>query len=342
MNNKLLWLVLTGVVLAAALGIFLVNGCGVTNNGGGSTSHAVPLFEMSANTTPVFTPTSLVSAASTWGSGNTMYGLFYALREYVHSRDTGLIDRANIYRLFYDVETLFDAMSGAVVPLPVPKVIKPPFDFSNNITYSSAVNNETNKMAAAMTQEGNVTKGIVTWIWTDGADSHKEYGVMETVIDQVSKDVTIDFVFSVDYTPNDTLCDYNNRTRITGNSGTHSFQFIQTLGGSLESSPLSQLVGKGISRGAGNHFLFKVKNGNGDGFAATRYVVISAEATEATLRAFNVSAEAYSDPALLPASVADYKNDVVSASFYAFSDLLVNLSTLNQGNAKAGTIYLDY
>jgi len=330
-------------VIAVIVSAACFYGCSQNTGSGDATGiQSIDFYTVGASTTPVFRPSVAAAAAGGWGSGNTMYALYYTLREYVNSRDTGVIDRANLYRLLYDVESLFSAMTGQVVPLAAPKVIKPPFDFGNNVTYSAAVNNETEKMAAAMTQEGSVTKGIVTWIWTDGTDGHQEYGVLEAVMDQSTKDLTVDFVFSVDYTPADTLCDYNNRTRISGNATTHTFQFVQTIGGSSESGPLTQLVGKGISRGAGNSFLFKAQNRNSDGFSSPRYLVLSAEATEATLQNFNVSAEAYSDPAALPASVADYQAYVSATPFWAFADLMVDLAALNAGTAKAGTIYLNY
>ncbi|MBN3033851.1 MAG: hypothetical protein JW873_07140 [Candidatus Saganbacteria bacterium] len=343
MKKKALVSAVFGPVMIVACVLLVVHGCGQTGGGGSAGIQSISFYSVGASTTPVFDPLASASAAISggWGSGNTMYALYYTLREYVNSRDGGTIDRANLYRLLYDVETLFSAMTHQVVALPSAEVIAPPFDFGNNLAYSAALNNETEKMAAAMTQEGNVTKGIVSWIWTESSDGHKEYGVLEAVMDQSTKDITVDFVFSVDYTPGDTTCDYNNRTHISGNSDTHAFQFVQTLGNTGEA--VTQLVGKGVSRGAGNYFLFKVQSSNGDGFGSPLYVVLSAEADEATLKNFDVSAEAYSSAASLPASVASYVNYVENTPFFAWSDLLVDLNDLNRGiTGKQGTIYLNY
>lgn len=149
-----------------------------------------------------------------------MYSVFFALREYVHASDSGVVDRANLYRLLYDVETLFSGMTTEVVALTTPGIIDPPFDFGNN-------------------------------------------------------------------------------------------------------------------------FLLKVKSNFGDGFNTPLYVVVSSEANEDTLRTFT-TAEAYTNTSSLPAVVASYKNYVESTSFFAFSDILSNLTGLNSGNSKQGTIYLNY
>jgi hypothetical protein len=190
---------------------------------------------------------------------------------------------------------------------------------------------------------GNITRGIVSWIWHDvDLPDKREVGVMEVSYNHSTKDLSVDFVFCVDYDAGTTISNYNNRTQITGNSGTHAFEFVQTIGGSIESHKLVQIVGKGVSQGAGNNFLLKVKSNNNDGFSSPLYLVVSAEANEAVLQSFDVSTEAYTDVASLPASVADYKTYVESTSFFAFSDLLVDLANLNSGNPREGTIYLNY
>lgn len=339
-NMKIGGIAVFGVLL---LGL-LVNGCGQTIPTGTTTPsglRGISFYSEASNITPVFIPSSRITALS-WGSGNSMYAVFYALREYLHPQEDGTIDRANIYRLLYDVENLFSNMTTEVVALATPGIIDPPFDFGNNVSYEAAINNTSGKRAAAMVTSGNVTKGIVTWIWADLNDpNHNEYGVLEAVFNNTTKDLTVDFIFSVDYNASDTATVYNNRTHISGNSATHAFEFIQTIGGSTASSNLMQIVGKGVSQGVGENFLLKVKSNYNDGFNTPLYVVVSSEANEDTLRTFT-TAEAYTSPPTLPAVVASYKNYVENTAFFEFADLLVNLQNLNAGNAKAGTIYLNY
>ncbi len=59
------------------------------------------------------------------------------------------------------------------------------------------------------------------------------------------------------------------RARVDGNSATHTFDLKMAING-------TSIVGKGISRGAGNHFLFR---------SGGSYYCIPAEATEADLMA---------------------------------------------------------
>ena len=340
MKNKI-WLMVLGFLCA----VLTINGCGTSTDTGGATTGIQPVdyYAEASDTTPVFTPAARIAAASTWESGNTLYEIFYALREYVHPDDDSVIDRANIYRLLYDVTSLFSSMTNEVIALSTAETIVPPFNFGNNYTYDHAVNDTSGQRAAAMITSGNTTKGVVTWIWGGALDpDHQEYGVFEATMDNATKDLSVDFIFCVDYSGGDTVTNYNNRTRISGNADTHAFEFVQTIGGSIESNKLVQIVGKGVSQGSGNHFLLKVKSNNGDGFDSPLYLVVSAEADENTLMNFDVSAEAFTDPASLPAAVANYKDFVENTAFYAFSDLLTDLADLNSGNPKAGTIYLNY
>ncbi|MBU0686224.1 MAG: hypothetical protein KKB81_00025 [Candidatus Margulisbacteria bacterium] len=336
MKNIKVWILVLGIFLVA----FIAGACQQASSGGdsGGTGYFLTATE---NTTPVVLPSASGRALSAWGSGNTMYDIFYLFRQYVHPDDEGVIDRANLYRLLYDVDTLFTAMTTEVVALSAAQVIVPPFNFGNNYTYNKAVNNTSSEMAAATYISGNTVRGIVSWIWRDATDTnHDEFGILEVTKDTSTDDISIDFVFCVDYDSSDTVCDYNNRTKISGNAGTHAFEFVRTLASST--AVTSQMVGKGISQGVGNVFLLKIKDGNNDGFTSTAYMVVSAEATEATLQAMDASSEAITDPASLPATVASYKSYVETTSFYSLAEILTDIANLNTGNPKTGTIYINY
>ena len=332
-----------GCLLTVSLLISVI-GCGTTT----STSSTTPIefYATATDTTPVFDPASTGSASimSTWESGNAIYSVFYAMQEYVDSRDNGVIDRANIYRLLYDVDTLFNGLKDSAVALPAAKVITPPFNFGNGRTYESAYNNTSNNSSIALTETSAEARAIIGWVWTDSTPKKAESGVLEATYDKVTEDITVDFIFSVDYNTDDTITDYNNRTWLSGNASTHTFQFKQTIGGSDEvTSSLTQIIGQGISQGAGNYFLFKVKANDDSNFSTPKYLVVSAEATESTLMAIDPTTEAYTDTASLPATVDEYVTYVSTAEFFAYSDLLTDTLELNSGSVThEGTIYLDY
>ncbi len=341
---------IAAIMVVSVAGLLILNllGCGqsATTTTPGTATTGLNLLNDAKNTAPEFVPSSRVGAAAvgafaTWETGNAMYEIFYALREFAPVTDEGKVDRKNLYKLLYDVETLFDGINNQAVLLSAPKIIVPPFNFGGNVTYEAAANNMTSEASIALATTETTVKAIITWTWRDASLPKKmEVGILEMQMNRSTRDITVDFIFSVDYNTDDTVCEYNNRTKISGNASTHAFEFNQAIGGSAE--VLSQIIGKGVSKGAGNKFLLKMKNSGDSNFSSPRFLVISAEATEDDLKTMNITAESYTDPALLPAEVSAYKDYVVNTLFYAFTDILSDRAELNKGNPKEGTIYLNY
>jgi hypothetical protein len=108
-----------------------------------------------------------------------------------------------------------------------------------------------------------------------------------------------------------------------GNSTTHAFDLKMAINGTT-------LVGKGISRGAGNYFLFR----SGDA-----YYCLPAEATEADLAAIVPT-----DLANVPTEGAAYKDAVSAAVQYDVNTDLPNidLSDFNLGVAGTPVSYLMF
>ena len=150
-------------------------------------------------------------------------------------------------------------------------------------------------------------------------------------MNELTEDITVEMTFSVDYNIATTETDYNLRCLVSGNPSDHAFQFKYIIG-------TQKIVAKGVSAGAGNYMLFKYSSGE-----ATNYVVVPADSDESYFVTQNSSASAiYTNADDLPATVADYKDWVVAEAFFTSSNLVTDTSTLNNGNAKAGTIYLNY
>ncbi len=335
-NFSGLWVLLVAAVLVWGL---FITGCSQLTQG---ITSSTPFYSNAKSTCPEFIPLSGASASSDWGPGNGLYHLFYTLREFLPARDNGVIDRANMYKLLYDVESLLIGLKNSAVTLASPKIIVPPYDFGNNKTYAAAANLEGSERAIALNETESLIEAIVTWIWREPSLPNKmETGVFEASFNKNTYDLKVDFVFSVDYDTSDTVCDYNQRTQISGNAATHAFEYRSVTGGSSESYGLTQMVGKGISKGQGSGFLFKIKTSAGE-FSSPRYVVLNGDADEGTLRSLQVASDTFADPSALPVTVDNYKNYVVNTPFFAYADLLTDRSALNQGNARAGTIYLNY
>lgn len=328
--------------LACVLGLvlaFISSGCGVTNSGGSSVTTS--FYTETSNTTPVFEPASTStssvrpSAASflsteEWGSGNPLYSVYYSLREFISSRDEGVVDRSNLYKLLIDVDNVFSGLSSSAVTI-TEQSITPPFDQLQAIVCDKAYNDTSGKRAIAMKETTDEVNAIITWIWSDTA-TKEEYGIATITYNKVNGNITVDMTYSVDYDLSDTATDYNTRCYVTGNAGTNTFEFKYIVG-------QNTIVAKGVSKGEGNYMLFKYAGPSVD----ERYIVVEGTADESFFSAQNSSpTQIYTSADDLPATVAAYKDWVVSTEAFTADDMVTDISTLNVGNDHEGTIYINH
>lgn len=333
--KKMNWrLLLIGLLVLVALGVFI--GCGQLTGGSSGASYFNPLVEASA---PVFKPSTAsaqaaqvfdihAQATSDWGSGNPLYAVYFSLREYINSRDNGIVDRSNIYKLLTDTDAVFSAASPDAVAI-TEQLITPPFTVMSAVTCDKAHNDTTNKQGIALKETSSTVNGIMTWIWSD-SPTKNEYGVVNASRDATS--VWVDMSYSVSYDLSTTETTYNLRGKVSGNPSSHEFEYRYIIGG-------YKIVGKGVSRGAGNNMLIKYA---GPG-SVTKYIVVPGTADEDWFEAQNTTPTAiYTDTSSLPATVADYTTWVVDTAFLTSADLLTDSNNLNSGNSRQGTIYIYY
>ena len=336
-NNKMLFVVLSGVLLLV-IGFFL--GCGSLNtvSSGGSTSSRL-FYTSTSGTTPVFEPSSALS----WGvqasdtttlesiTGTPLYSVYFTLREFLASRDEGIVDRSNLYKLLIDVDTVYSGFSSSPETI-TEQSITSPFAQLPSVVCDSAFNNEIAQTAGARKETSAEVNAIITWIWTDeGNDDKAEYGIATLSYDKLTKDITVEMTYSVDYDTSTSTSEYNLRCFVTGNPEENAFRFKYIIGD-------QKIVAQGVSSGEGNYMLFKYSSGE-----ATNYIVVPAEAGEDFFIGQNSSpTQIFSNPDNLPSSVEAYKDWVVDTAFFASDNLLTDISILNSGNSKEGTIYLDY
>jgi hypothetical protein len=339
MKNKSLVLM---VVLFGLFALFCF-GCGSS----GTSSSSTFFTNLASSTTPVFVPTTTsgralgvfemlnVQSTSEWGAGNPLYAVYFSLREFLSSRDEGSVDRSNLYKMLIDVDSVYSSGTSEALPITA-EVITPPFALLPTKTCEAAVNDTTNKKALAYKETSGLIDAIMSWIWTD-SPTKNEYGVAVVGYDKSTHDLNVDMVYSVDYDLSGTVTDYNLRSQVSGNPDLHSFEFKYVIGGSSGSAV--QLVAKGISRGAGNYMLFKYTGWG----SAVKYIVVPGTADESYFIAQNTTpTDIYTNPDDLPSTVDEYKSWVVNATFLATSEMLTDTATLNAGNPKAGTIYINY
>lgn len=336
--NKRFFALVCVLGLAAA---FISNGCNVTNSGGSSVT--TTFYTEASNTTPVFVPASTSTSSirpsavtslssESWSMGTPLYSVYYSLREFISSRDEGHVDRSNLYKLLIDVDTVFSGLSSSAVTI-TEQSITPPFDQLQPIVCDKAYNDTSGKRAIAMKETTDEVNAIITWIWSDAADK-AEYGIATIKYDKNTSDITVDMTYSVDYDLSDTATGYNTRCYVTGNAGTNTFEFKYIVGDNT-------IVAKGVSKGAGNYMLFKYAGLD----IAEKYIVVEGDADESFFseqNSMSTPTAIFTSEALLPPTVAAYKDWVVSTEAFTAADMVTDISVLNTGNDHEGTIYINY
>lgn len=321
---------------------------GCATNPDGERAFSSLFSAKTSSAAPVFKPalpapaakrqsTGLAQAISPdWKSDNPLYVAFFTLREFIQSRDEGKIDRTNLYKMLADVDNIYSSSAPAALPIPT-QAIASPFPGLQPVQCNKAANIDSGKQAVALMETEEKINAMISWIWTDGPD-HIEYGIATLAFDKVTQAISVDMVFSVDYNPATPTTDFNLRCMVNGNTNTNAFEFKYIIGD-------YKVVAKGVSRGEGKFMLFKY---SGPGQAAdpggsVKYLVVPGTADEGYFMEQNTTPTAiFTDSADIPESVAEYKSWVVGADFLTSSDLMTDISQLNAGTPKTGTIYFDY
>lgn len=334
------------LMLTVLFALFVIMSCSYfeddddDNNG---SDISISLFEDVSNTAPVFKPdagaVSLLTKSVTnqeWGSGNVIYSIYYTLREYKHPDDDGVVDRSNIYKTMFDIESLINGTPESLNLLSESKVLIPAFDFGHSRTYDSYFENQEQHRCLAIKETDDQKSFLLGWNWFDtGNDLKKESGVAQVIISDVQTLIDIDMIFAVDYDTETSKTDYNIRLHLNGNPITHEFEFSYRIG------QLS-IVAKGISQGDGNYFLFKTKGENTPDASQTYYFVIPADADEAYLENLTFEGAYTSIDEVVDSSVDTYKSYVNETPFFTDSDMLTDINNLNKDTNLQGTVYVNY
>ena len=299
---------------------------------GGSSSSDDFFFTSAKQTTPVITATVATSIEinTTWEVGHVMYEIFNAMQDYTPIvNDPGgsgtTIGLDNIYKVLYQTGSFYSEGKSKCTTV-TEKAVGSPFDFGNTDTYNCTVNDTSGKHGTAIKEDATTgtKKAILSWHVNNNND---ELGVIQGTYNSTTGDVDIDIATYVHYTGQN---DFSLRTKITGNEKTHAFTLKimkDTAGGGY----VITFVGQGVSKGAGNHFLFKASDSNGVG----GYYCFSADAAEADLKTIGD----VGSPSV-PTACAAYGDAVTAMTPFGQSDLPLATTDFNKGNANQGDIYL--
>lgn len=258
------------------------------------------LYEAARQTTPAIQPggTAGVGTAPTsravaavvapWDFGNPAFEVFTMLRDFDPDRDTGTsVGLDNMYKSLHQTGAFYDEYRKRCVAI-TPKVITSPFPFGNAVTYDCALNDPAAKHGHASREPAGQRLGLNTWR-VDYPEGHAEQGAQEVSYVDATGDLVVDEVAWVDYP---VQADFSMRYHVEGNSSTHQFSvklLKYTAGGYWIS-----VVGHGISRGAGNHFLFKATDQGG---VTGGYFCYPADLVEAQMKLISWTGAGAIDPA---------------------------------------------
>ncbi|MBN1111907.1 MAG: hypothetical protein JXA53_03205 [Bacteroidales bacterium] len=328
-------------LLLLAIFVAIQFSCSKSDDNDDTIKSDISLFDNVKNTSPVFMPddsyamsTQLVSKSDNWGSGNAIYTIYGTLRSYTHPDDDGKIDRSNIYKSMFDLETLFNSDIDSDNLLSESKDLTPAFDFGNTRSYDSYI--EKDDLCLAFKALDNSKSAIIGWHWYDDGNALKrETGVAQLVINNDNTEIDIDMVFAVDYDIATTETDYNIRLKLTGNPTTHEFEFQYRIGS-------TSIVASGISQGANNYFLFKVKGDGTPNSNTTYYFVIPADADEEYLKNLTFDDAYTNSDDITDTNVANYLAFVRDTPFFDDNDMVTDMNDLNKGNNRQGTMYVNY
>jgi hypothetical protein len=291
------------------------------------------IYNQLKETTPVFGLTTSrtaargnvidnkASAARTLSSDNELYAVYYTLRNYTYPDDEGTVDRSNLYKLIFDVETVFNNVSRSGVAI-TPAAVQSPFSPITSDTVFDFGGTTENSTGVYKT-DGDWVYALLSFRWHYDSEANKdEIGIAKFQSNTVSGDVYVNFSFSVDYDISSAAREYNTRCEVTGNLISHEFQFKYRING-------RNIIAKGVSQGSG-YMLFKYSE-----TGLYKYIVVPAGSG---LDYFEGQADnptaIYSDPSLLPDTVSAYKEWVVSEAPFADGDMFSDTSQLTGGSWK--------
>lgn len=288
------------VAALAAAAVALSAGCGSKSPTGPSAAGGNVLFYSQAKSVaPVFIPgarTGALRAAGPlevspgWENGNPVYMLYDLLRNFEHPADEGRIDSHNLYKVLFDAGLMY--ASGATSPQNrsfAATSVASTFDFgtapgaytSGGAKQETGSNNVVYSKSWAYRVDGTRTSALLTWIY-DISPTHQERGVTEATFDETTGEIELNMANFVWYSDTEW---FSIRTWVTGNTFTHAFTLKGlNRGRSAYGESHASFAGGGVSRGAGEYFLFDVHVVNNGTDEGVFHYKVPADAGEDSLR----------------------------------------------------------
>ncbi len=263
--------------------LFLAVGCNKS-----TTNSTNSFYTMAKEVGPTFSSVSR-RIHRDWYSG-TLVGTFYeTFQDCDASSSYGSPNycsgnMANIYKVLWEAGQIYSDAESSCKAISEKNVLAP-FDmgFSTPPLYNCAGNSGTMSdnyaTGYAIKTEEQRKNGLLTYRWSPQQPEHLEHGILQGFTDESTGELEIHMLHQVIYATRSS--GFVHRSNISGNSKTNSFILSFITASLPDASTYTQIVGKGVSKGSGNYFLFKVKTSNGiDG----NYFCFPADADLSTLQ----------------------------------------------------------
>lgn len=206
----------------------------------------------------------------TWGNRSFQIAVLFA-------KDAVELGTSNIYNNVTTAQNIFDDFKELqdLAEYAFDSEFEEPF-FGEKETYQYAANYSTETEdvtgGAAMLKDGDKVSILSTSGREATETSGQESGVMKASYDSGSKILDMDVVQYVNYDEvykGENKGQFIMRMQVIGNAGTHTFNTLKAInynpnasGEGIEGYYLN-ILGKGVSQGAGEYFLFRITDANG-------------------------------------------------------------------------------
>jgi hypothetical protein len=240
------------------------------------------------------------AAATSWGTNNVYNNINTAQGYTSHLQVTDTLGRTITSPISWNGGTEVSYESGD-------------HDTSSRLNWIAWTNSGATMRALIASQDDNTTGG-----------EKLEQLVMQGDYNSTTQDLSLKVAcmadYSVSYYHGSNAGRYSMRMDASGNAGTHAFTLKVIKTNSPNGYYNITFVGKGISQGAGNYFLFAMKEMNtGGAWGSIYYVCFPASATLAQIQALSPTTNV-TDASL--ANCAAYKADVQAMTFLDTTDVL--------------------
>jgi hypothetical protein len=282
--------------------------CKGDDDGGSSSGNF--FYSATKEVTPAFDAAGSKKMTRALASGTLIYTVFELLRDYEYPADEGVIDMHNIYKVLYTAGQIYGTAESGCSAITEASLASP-FDLGITDTYNCAGNSgamtDNYANGFAIKDAAPIKYALLTYRWAPDSPSQEEHGILQGHYNEDTGDLFLKMIHNVHYASTD---GFVVRSDIEGNALTHAFTIQSISAGTGLSSSFTSIVGKGISQGSGNYFLFRVMS---DTVAAPgKYFCIPADATETELEAMDPAGSATVD-----ANCSGYQTDVDAMTFLA-------------------------